>query len=207
MCHIIMTQPLTGPFVVISRPPYDPAFRLLELLLCFALLILCLPLWGLHFLYALFSRRQWLMREHVLGAGGRVITLLRTRPLGSRFFDHPMISESPRLWFIPLGHLSLVGPAPVPPEWANQVESRYLERLRVRPGLVNTHFVRSRVNIAFADEAELALEDANSLGFKKKVALLLRSIPALVLGSKENAQATEDAVTLFGLSMANRSRD
>ncbi|MDJ0836696.1 MAG: WecB/TagA/CpsF family glycosyltransferase [Acidobacteriota bacterium] len=180
-------------------------FRLVDFFAGACLTLLYLPIWTLHFLIARLSGRAWLTFDEYLGRGGQTLKLFRARALGLPFFDHPLVAESPRLWAVLRGKLSLVGPAPVSEAWADSAAPFQLERLRVRPGLVSTWYVRSRMNIAFEDEADLALQDA-TLSPGERFALLARAVPALLFGSPRQA-AQADRVTLFGLEMANRTRD
>ena len=200
---IASTPPIHVPVARAAGP--GVLFRLAELTLSMLLLVCYAPLWLLHFLAARLRGQCWLCAEEVMGAGGCVVRVYRANPLGLAFFDHPVIAGSPLLWSVLRGHFSLVGPAPVTAAWVADATPRLLERLQVRPGLVSTWYVRSRVNIAFEDEAELALLDVRNRGFRQRFALLLKAVPALLFGSPQQASGT--SINLFGLQMANLTRD
>lgn len=92
------------------------------------------------------------------------------------------IDEMPQLWNVLKGEMSLVGPRPpVPSEVAKYtVEDR--QRLLVRPGLTCFWQVGGRSEIDFAGQVRLDLAYIRAESFALDLKLLLKTIPAVLLG-------------------------
>jgi len=196
---------------MLNRIFHKLPFRLIELAICAVLVVLYLPVWLIHYTYAHMKGQAWLQAFPVLGQGGQCLSLRVAAPLSggwsARFLSQPCIAHSTLLLAIFSGKLSLVGPAPVALDWRDNQPDRYLSRFQVRPGLIHTFLIRSRVNIAFEEERELALLDASNQGLFARLGLLLRAIPALLLGSDKPQTDLPDHIDLFFMTMANRTRD
>ncbi len=193
---------------MVQRIVHNLPFRVFELVFCSLSALLYLPIWVGHFVFAHLKGQAWLQAHAVLGCGGHNLSLRVAAPLNggrlARFFNHPQIAHSTLLLSVLSGKLSLVGPAPVAPDWAQDQPARYLARFGVRPGLVNTFLVRSRVNIAFEEERELALLDAATNGLFARLGLLARAVPALLLGSERAQTDLPDHIKLFFMTMVFR---
>ncbi len=108
----------------------------------------------------------------------------RVTPFG-RWLRRTSIDETPQLWNVLMGDMSLVGPRPLPlyevEKFENTAQRR---RLSVKPGLTCLWQVRGRNEVTdFRDWVRLDLEyiDKWSLGLDLKI--LLRTIPAVLFGA------------------------
>ena len=99
-----------------------------------------------------------------------------------RFIRKYSIDELPQFWNILRGEMSLVGPRPpVPKEVAEyDVESR--QRLMAKPGLICFWQVGGRSNIDFEGQVRLDLAYIRSESFWLDIFLLLKTVPAVLLG-------------------------
>jgi lipopolysaccharide/colanic/teichoic acid biosynthesis glycosyltransferase len=149
---------------VLKNPQEDLAFLLkgvLDQLIAALLLVLSLPILGLAIvLIRLTSPGPVLYRQQRVGKGGREFTLykLRTMVDGAedgtgpilasqadervtwigRILRDSRIDEIPQLWNILNGTMSLVGPRPERPEFAQdflRTIPGYAERFQLKPGL------------------------------------------------------------------------
>lgn len=177
---------------------------------CFALvcIMICIPFWFIHFLLARFQGQSWLRKREMVGAGEKPFHLLEATTLqgfGGRVFNRSLLKFSPRLFNIIIGQLSFVGPGLIEPIQAERLDKKSRERFRVVPGLVSSYYLRKSVNIAFADEHRMALEDTALVSPVKKVAMIARGFMALFL--KGGSDGTDcDELDMFGLLMTNESR-
>ncbi len=99
-----------------------------------------------------------------------------------RFIRKYSIDELPQFWNVFRGEMSLVGPRPpVPKEVAEyDVESR--QRLMAKPGLTCFWQVGGRSNIDFAGQVRLDLAYIRSESLWLDIVLLLKTVPAVLLG-------------------------
>ena len=92
------------------------------------------------------------------------------------------LDELPQLWSVLRGDMSLVGPRPPVPSEVARYTPADRRRLDVRPGLTCLWQVSGRGDIPFPEQVELDAEYIESRGFWTDLRLLLRTIPAVVLG-------------------------
>ena len=99
-----------------------------------------------------------------------------------RFIRKYSIDELPQFWNVFRGEMSLVGPRPpIPKEVAEyDVESR--QRLMAKPGLTCFWQVGGRSNIDFAGQVRLDLAYIRSESIWLDISLLLKTVPAVLLG-------------------------
>lgn len=92
------------------------------------------------------------------------------------------IDELPQLWLVLKGDLTLVGPRPPIPQEVERYSLRQRRRLDVVPGLTCIWQVSGRSEIPFEKQARMDIEyiDNRSLWFD--LALLIRTIPAVLFG-------------------------
>jgi exopolysaccharide biosynthesis polyprenyl glycosylphosphotransferase len=107
----------------------------------------------------------------------------RITPFG-RWLRRTSADELPQLWNVLMGHMSLVGPRPLPlyevEKFENTAQRR---RLSVKPGLTCLWQISGRNQVKdFGDWVKLDLDyiDRWSLGLDFKI--LIRTIPAVLLG-------------------------
>ena len=98
-----------------------------------------------------------------------------------QFLRKTSLDELPQLWNVLRGDMSLVGPRPiVEGELEKYGEDRHIF-LSVRPGVTGLWQVSGRNDIDYPHRAYLELAYAWSLSWRKDAALLLRTVPVLLL--------------------------
>jgi exopolysaccharide biosynthesis polyprenyl glycosylphosphotransferase len=101
-----------------------------------------------------------------------------------RFMRRFSLDELPQLWNVLIGDMSLVGPRPPIPGEVSLYDRKSRRRLSMRPGLTCTWQVSGRNDIAdFNDWVALDLHYIDNWSLLRDVSLLLRTIPAVLLGT------------------------
>jgi len=124
--------------------------------------------------------------EHLNEVSGPVFKIKddpRITPLG-KFLRKTSVDELPQLFNVLQGHMSLVGPRPLPVrdyEGVNQDWHR--RRFSVRPGITCLWQVNGRSSIAFEKWMELDLEYIDKWSLWLDFQILVRTIPAVLKGS------------------------
>jgi exopolysaccharide biosynthesis polyprenyl glycosylphosphotransferase len=99
-----------------------------------------------------------------------------------RFLRKSSIDELPQLINVLLGHMSLVGPRPLPIAEQQRIRGWHRRRLSMKPGITGVWQVSGRNNIDF--EQWMALDhryvDDWSLGLDLKI--LMKTVPVVLLG-------------------------
>jgi lipopolysaccharide/colanic/teichoic acid biosynthesis glycosyltransferase len=99
-----------------------------------------------------------------------------------RFIRKTSIDELPQLWNVFKGDMSLVGPRPPVPSEVNEYSLADRRRLEVIPGITCIWQVSGRSEIPFEQQVELDVEYIQSQSVWMDIKLLLKTIPALLLG-------------------------
>jgi exopolysaccharide biosynthesis polyprenyl glycosylphosphotransferase len=105
----------------------------------------------------------------------------RVTPLG-RILRRCSLDELPQLFNVLAGHMSLVGPRPLPLAETQALHGGHRRRLAMRPGLTCLWQVSGRNNLTFAEWMTLDLEYVDRWTLSLDLALLLRTIPAIITG-------------------------
>jgi exopolysaccharide biosynthesis polyprenyl glycosylphosphotransferase len=99
-----------------------------------------------------------------------------------RFLRRASLDELPQLWNVLRGEMSLVGPRPPLPEEARRYERWQRRRLSVKPGITCTWQVSGRNEVGFRRWIELDLAYIDGWSLWQDVRIMLRTIPAVLLG-------------------------
>ena len=99
-----------------------------------------------------------------------------------RFIRKFSIDELPQLINVVRGEMSLVGPRPPLPSEVAHYETWQLRRLSLRPGITCIWQVSGRSAIGFREWMLLDLRYIDTWSIRSDVALLLRTVPAVVFG-------------------------
>jgi len=116
-------------------------------------------------------------RQQRMGRGGRPFTLLKLRSMRSdasgpavtgrvdpritpvgKWLRKTKLDELPQLWNVVRGDMSLVGPRPEVPRYANPADPRWSRVLAVRPGITDPLTLRLRDEESLMPEAEAERE-------------------------------------------------
>ncbi|NEX15326.1 MAG: glycosyl transferase [Halochromatium sp.] len=100
-----------------------------------------------------------------------------------RFIRKTSIDELPQLWNVLMGDMSLVGPRPPVPSEVDQYSLSDRRRLEVIPGITCIWQVSGRSEIPFEQQVELDVEYIQSQSLWTDFKILLKTVPALMLGS------------------------
>lgn len=92
------------------------------------------------------------------------------------------IDELPQLWCVLKGHMSLVGPRPPVPREVAEYTLSDRRRLDILPGLTCIWQVSGRGDIPFTEQVKLDVQYIESQSTWFDIWLLLRTIPAVLLG-------------------------
>jgi lipopolysaccharide/colanic/teichoic acid biosynthesis glycosyltransferase len=92
------------------------------------------------------------------------------------------IDELPQLWNVLIGDMTLVGPRPPVRREVDLYDTRALRRLEVRPGLTCLWQVGGRSDLSFEQQVELDLRYIDLVSASEEVAIVARTIPAVLTG-------------------------
>ncbi|MFG2638640.1 sugar transferase [Streptomyces sp. NPDC048362] len=92
------------------------------------------------------------------------------------------LDELPQLFNVLLGNMSLVGPRPPLPEEVAKYNRLEVRRLAVKPGLTGLWQVSGRSDLSWAETVELDLRYADNWSFTGDIALMARTLKAVLLG-------------------------
>ncbi|MBP9143253.1 MAG: WecB/TagA/CpsF family glycosyltransferase [Thermoanaerobaculia bacterium] len=168
--------------------------RTIDLAVASTLSLLTAPLALAFALGARLRRRPALARETYLGRWQQPIDLACLVSGGP-------LARLPWLWAVVRGDLALVGPAPLLESQRDELGPADLQRFAVRPGLANLFAVRRSANIAFEGRTRADLEQVHAVGPAGEIGLLLRSVPAALIGGGPLAAPRE--LTVLGVRIDN----
>lgn len=106
----------------------------------------------------------------------------RITPLG-RLLRKTSLDELPQLWNVLVGHMSLVGPRPLPCSQAAACEQWHHRRLDVAPGLTCIWQVKGRSRVTFAEWIRMDLRYVTARSLALDLKLLVQTVPAVLAGS------------------------
>lgn len=90
------------------------------------------------------------------------------------------IDETPQLWNVLRGQMSMVGPRPPLPEEVARYEDWHLRRLRVKPGITGIWQVSGRSEVPFDEAVRLDLFYIENWSLGLDLFLLAKTIPAVL---------------------------
>jgi exopolysaccharide biosynthesis polyprenyl glycosylphosphotransferase len=105
----------------------------------------------------------------------------RVTPLG-KWLRRTSLDELPQLVNVLLGHMSLVGPRPLPLIETRDLTGAHRRRLSVRPGLTCLWQIKGRSALSFREWMALDLEYIENWSLGLDLVIVLRTIPVLLSG-------------------------
>jgi lipopolysaccharide/colanic/teichoic acid biosynthesis glycosyltransferase len=109
----------------------------------------------------------------------------RVTPLG-RLLRRTSLDELPQLFNVVRGHMSLVGPRPLPLEEHARIPDWAQTRVRLRPGITGLWQVQGRASVSFQDMLLLDCEYVGRVSLLTDLKILLRTVPAVLTGKGTN---------------------
>jgi len=104
-----------------------------------------------------------------------------------RWLRRTYIDELPQLFNVLVGDMSLVGPRPVIEEELEEFAPDIALLLSLRPGLFGAWTSRGDRRPPYPERARLELDYARDPSVRRDLAILLRSIPVVLRGSRNGA--------------------
>ncbi|MGE9297175.1 MAG: sugar transferase [Puniceicoccales bacterium] len=92
------------------------------------------------------------------------------------------IDEFPQFYNVLRGDMSLVGPRPPVPKEVAEYKAFHLRRLMAKPGITCLWQIGGRADIDFEGQVRLDLEYITSQNLKQDLLILIKTVPAVVLG-------------------------
>ncbi len=129
------------------------------------------------------EKKQDLM--HLNEASGPVFKIKadpRVTPIGA-YIRKMSIDELPQFFNVVRGEMSTVGPRPPIPSEVEQYGEHERKRLAVHPGITCLWQIGGRSNLTFERWVELDIEYIESMSFGKDVAIILKTVPAVLKSS------------------------
>lgn len=105
----------------------------------------------------------------------------RVTPLG-KLLRRTSIDELPQLYNVLIGRMSLVGPRPLQIEEQQRIIGPQRRRLSMKPGITGLWQVSGRSDLSFEEWMQLDLAYVDDWSLRLDLQLLLRTIPAVLLG-------------------------
>ena len=117
------------------------------------------------------------------------------------------IDEIPQLWNVLLGHMSLIGPRPLLPEYLPLYSAEHRRRHEVRPGITGLAQVEGRNAMKFSERFERDVFYVDNLSLLLDIKIIFRTIMSVLFRSKTIILGqTVDEIDDLGISR-NLSRN
>ena len=104
------------------------------------------------------------------------------------------------------GDLAWTGPRPLSEAEAATVPAQAWERFLIRPGLVSTHVLRSRIGLAHDDEDSSDRDFFYAQTVGTSMGVLARAVPSVMIGKRASANAVS-VLSIFGIDIVNTTMD
>ena len=116
--------------------------------------------------------------------GSAVLKLARDARITrvGRFLRKSSLDELPQLWNVLRGDMSLVGPRPPIPYEVEHYPAHWFARFAVKPGLTGLWQVSGRSQLTHEEMIHLDVEYVRNRSLWLNIKILLRTVPAVLLG-------------------------
>jgi undecaprenyl phosphate N,N'-diacetylbacillosamine 1-phosphate transferase len=179
----------------------------IALILCFIVLFFWLIV-GIFFIYSVAYEFPVFFLQQRIGKNQKVFTMVKFRTLAvddqltlqerrfmlGNFLRVTNLDELPQLWNVLKGEMSLVGPRPLPVEYAPLFSEAQKKRHDVRPGITGLAQISGKNNTPWSKKFEYDLEYVKNVSFRTDCMILLKTL-TLVLSLKRDVSLEEDKFT------------
>lgn len=110
------------------------------------------------------------------------------------------LDEIPEFFNILMGHMSIVGPRPLPVRYVSRYSVSQMRRLLVRPGLTGLAQVSGRNNLSWDERFELDCEYVENLSFWLDLKVVSKTVKQVIIPQNINAEGHATAPEFLGKS-------
>jgi lipopolysaccharide/colanic/teichoic acid biosynthesis glycosyltransferase len=97
-----------------------------------------------------------------------------------RLLRRTSLDELPQLWNVLKGEMSLVGPRPIVPDEIHHYNGEGPMLLSIKPGITGAWQVSGRSAVSYPQRAAVELEYVEGWSLRRDLAILLRTVPAVL---------------------------
>jgi lipopolysaccharide/colanic/teichoic acid biosynthesis glycosyltransferase len=116
------------------------------------------------------------MIENTHGSDGRLLTDDERLTRFGRLLRKTSLDELPQLFNVVFGHMSLIGPRPLPPHYLSRYSPFERRRHDVRPGLTGLAQANGRNELSWAERFELDVAYVDGATFLVDLKILLKTV-------------------------------
>lgn len=170
--------------------------RLLDIALASAAMVIAIPLIVATLMAtALTLGRPLIFKQKRLGLHGRVFTLVKPRTMRDesddegrplpgamrltrtgRLIRRTSLDELLNLWSVLKGDMSIIGPRPLVPEYADRYSLRHRQRMDARPGLNCPALTKGERINGYAEQFENDVQYVSNISLATDIRLLFRTV-------------------------------
>jgi undecaprenyl phosphate N,N'-diacetylbacillosamine 1-phosphate transferase len=176
----------------------------IALILCFIVLFSWLIV-AIFCIYSVAYEFPVFFLQQRIGKNQKVFTMVKFRTLSvddqltlqerrftlGNFLRVTNLDELPQFWNVLKGEMSLVGPRPLPVEYASLFSEAQKKRHDVRPGITGLAQISGKNNTPWGKKFEYDLEYVTNVSFRMDCMILLKTL-TLVLSMKRDVSLDED---------------
>ena len=129
-------------------------------------------------------------------SGGSVVAHEDTLTKAGKVIRKFSLDEIPQLVNILRGHMSLIGPRPLPLVYFSSFNQKELRRFEVRPGLTGLSQINGRVNLNWDQRFLMDVQYVDNLSFLLDIKVFLRTFP-VVFSHKDVMLESEGTLESF----------
>ena len=189
---------------------YQVTKRILDIVCaCVGMSIVFIPILVVCLISLVAQGRPILFLQRRTGKGGSTFTILKFRTMNApgdlfsrntiqvtpwgRFLRRTKFDEILQLLNVIAGHMSLVGPRPLPVEYEAFLDPRHKARYRVRPGMTGMAQVKGGNRLTWPERFEWDIFYTRNMSLFLDLRILLNTLPAIVGSEAEDSQVLSPA--------------
>jgi len=153
--------------------------------------------------FRIWKFRTMIPNAHAL-SGGYFPKDMQLITRAGRLLRKTSLDEIPQLFNILVGHMSFIGPRPTLPDQVARYTDQQRRRLLLKPGITGWAQLHGRNNLPWSRRITYDLEYVERCGPWLDFEILVRTIPAVLLGTGMRMdQTAEDKIDDLGPAAAN----